>query len=258
MADDFSAGIWKTIRMNPRTLRNVAKTVFTKQMFQQLRLAAISHAKAEPGICPACDYDGRFSPFGMPVRTGVMCPKCWSLERQRLLALAMKRGEIEIAGRDIIHFAGEYSVTHLILSKQPSSYKISEYEGDHGDVRLDIEHIDLPDNSLDLVIANHILEHIDDRTALAEIYRVLRPGGEIICMFPIIEGWSETYENSSITDPVGRDMHFGQWDHVRYYGSDVRDRIREAGFTLREITAGPEDFLRYRLSRGEKIFIGRK
>jgi len=244
--------------MNPRTLKAVASTVFTKQMFHQLRLAAISHAKAEDGICSACGYEGKFGPFGMPVRSGVQCPKCWSLERHRLLALAMKRDEIKIEGRDIVHFAGEYSVTHIIHSKKPARYRVSEYEGDHGDLRLDIENIDLPDNSLDLVIANHVLEHIDDRKALAEIYRVLRPGGELVCMFPIVEGWSETYENPSITDPVGRDLHFGQFDHVRYYGRDVRDRILAAGFKLREITAESGDVLRHRLCRGEKIFIGLK
>lgn len=244
--------------MNPRTLRAVASTVFTKQMFQQLRLAAISHAKAEAGTCSACEYEGKFGPFGMPVRSGVQCPKCWSLERHRLLALAMKRGDIKITGREIVHFAGEYSVTHIIHSKNPASYLVSEYEGDHGDLRLDIENIDLPDNSLDLVIANHVLEHIDDRKALAEIHRVLRPGGELVCMFPIVEGWSDTYENPDITDPIGRDLHFGQFDHVRFYGSDVRTRIADAGFRLREITAGPEDVLRNRLSRGEKIFIGEK
>ncbi|GGJ41722.1 hypothetical protein CDQ92_08050 [Sphingopyxis bauzanensis] len=244
--------------MNPRTLKAVARTAFTKQMFQQLRLAAISHAKAEAGICPACGHEGKFGPFGMPLRSGVQCPKCWSLERQRLLALAIQRGDIEIRGRTIIHFAGELSVTRLIQAKLPARYQVSEYEGDHGDLRLDIENIDLPDNSVDLVIANHVLEHIDDRKALAEIYRILRPCGDLVCMFPIVEGWTETYENPAITDPIGRDLHFGQFDHVRYYGSDVRDRIRGAGFKLREITAGPHDVLRHRLSRGEKIFIGRK
>ncbi len=244
--------------MNPRTLKAVARTAFTRQMFHQLRLAAISHAKAADATCSACDYEGKFGPFGMPLRSGVQCPKCWSLERHRLLALAIKRNEIEISGRAVVHFAGEYSVAGIIRSKRPASYQVSEYEGDHGDLRLDIENIELPENSLDLVIANHVLEHIDDRKALAEIYRVLRPGGELVCMFPIVEGWAQTYENPDITDPIGRDLHFGQFDHVRYYGFDVRDRLRGAGFELREITAGPADVLQYRLSRGEKIFVGQK
>lgn len=244
--------------MNRRTVKAVLRTAFTKQMFEQLRLAAISHAKADPGTCPACGFHGRFGPFGMPVRTGAICPKCWSLERQRLLALAIQREEIGIRGRDIVHFAGEKSVAGLIRAKTPKSYRVSEYEGDHGDLRLDMEHIDLPDNSLDLVIANHVLEHIDDRKALAEVFRVLRPSGEFVCMVPIVEGWCETYENSAITSELERDRHFGQFDHVRYYGADLRERIRTVGFQIREITAGPADVLSYRLWRGEKIFVGLK
>jgi len=244
--------------MNPRTAKAVLRAVFTKQMFEQLRLAAISHAKAEPGTCPACGYHGKFGPFGMPLRTGAICPKCWSLERQRLLALAIQREEIQIVGREIVHFAGEQSVAGLIRAKGPKSYLVSEYEGDHGDLRLDIENIALPGSSLDLVIANHVLEHINDHKALAEVFRVLRPGGEFVCMVPLIEGWPETYENPAIRTEVERDRHFGQFDHVRYYGADLRERIRTAGFVLREITAGPVDTLSHRLWRGEKIFVGLK
>ena len=226
-------------------------------MFEQLRLAAISHAKADAGECPACGYFGRFGPFGMPVRTGSMCPKCWSLERQRLLSLALLRNQIEVAGRDVIHFAGESGIAMVIKAKGPKSYQMSEFDG-RGDVQLDIERIALPDEALDLVIANHILEHVNDRVALKELYRVLKPGGELVCMVPIVEGWAQTYENSDVTTPFERERHFGQFDHVRYYGADLRNRIVDAGFSLREITADPADVLRYRLLRGEKVFVGSK
>jgi len=45
---------------------------------------------------------------------------------------------------------------------------------------------------------------------------------------------------------------------VRYYGADVRGRIRAAGFQLEEFTAEGEDVLTYALQRGEKVFIARR
>jgi predicted SAM-dependent methyltransferase len=116
----------------------------------------------------------------------------------------------------------------------------------------------LPDASVDIIIANHVLEHVDDGRALAEIFRVLRSCGELVCMVPLVEGWCETYENPAITSPTDRERHFGRYDHVRYYGSDFRQRVRAAGFALREITATPDDVIDHRLTRGEKVFVGLK
>jgi hypothetical protein len=76
-------------------------------------------------------------------------------------------------------------------------------------------------------------------------------------MFPIIEGWENTYENSSITKPAERSLHFGQEDHVRYFGRDVRKRIRDAGFTIEEYTAIEPQVTRFGLMRGEKVFVCR-
>jgi hypothetical protein len=77
-------------------------------------------------------------------------------------------------------------------------------------------------------------------------------------MLPVIEGWSRTYENAAAVTPADRMRHYGQSDHVRYYGADVRDRIRSAGFRLDEFTAEGEDVLTYGLARGEKVFIATK
>ena len=91
-----------------------------------------------------------------------------------------------------------------------------------------------------------------------EIYRVLKPSEIVLIMLPVIEGWSTTYENKAVVTPEERARHYGQSDHVRYYGADVRDRIRAAGFKLDEFTAQGEDVLTYGLSRGEKVFIATK
>jgi hypothetical protein len=77
-------------------------------------------------------------------------------------------------------------------------------------------------------------------------------------MTPVAEGWDTTYENAAVTDPRGRTVHFGQWDHVRYFGRDLRDRIRRAGFTLDEFVTDGADCVEFSLLRGERVFIATK
>jgi hypothetical protein len=77
-------------------------------------------------------------------------------------------------------------------------------------------------------------------------------------MLPVIEGWAKTYENPAVTSPEDRKRHYGQSDHIRYYGADVRGRIRNAGFALAEFTAQGPEVLTFALQRGEKVFIAKK
>ena len=77
-------------------------------------------------------------------------------------------------------------------------------------------------------------------------------------MIPIVEGWDISYENPTIVDSERRALHFGQMDHVRYYGRDIRERLKAAGFVVAEYTAFGEECVRYSLLRGEKVFVCRK
>jgi SAM-dependent methyltransferase len=137
-------------------------------------------------------------------------------------------------------------------------YVTADLEAERGDLALNLEDIVLPDGSFDIVIANHVLEHVNDGASLNELYRILRPSGLMIATVPLIEGWDATYENDRVTSAADRELHFGQWDHVRYYGRDFRDRIRAAGFGLREFAAAGEDVVRFGLLRGERVFFARK
>ena len=207
--------------------------------------------------CNLCRFEGAFRAYGHPPRYGAQCPRCLSRERHRLLKLWADAHPLELADKVILHFAPE-SVVSSSLRDCARKYIAADLDKNLADVVLNIEDIALPDQSVDVVVALHVLEHVDDRKALNELYRVLRPGGLAIVMVPLIEGWDATYEDSSIVKPSERVKRFGQWDHVRYYGRDVRDRIRSAGFGLAEFTATEPDVQAWGLSRGEKIFLCRR
>lgn len=99
------------------------------------------------------------------------------------------------------------------------------------DEKMDITGIQHPDDSFDVVYCSHVLEHVpDDRKAMREFYRVLKPSGWAIFMIPITV--DKTVEDPTITDPQERLRLFGQDDHVRRYGPDFVDRLQEAGFSV--------------------------
>jgi SAM-dependent methyltransferase len=229
----------------------------SRNVFRQARLAVVSHLKAAEASCPICGFHGKFRGFGDPVRTAAQCPQCWSLERHRLFALAVQRNAISFAGRDVLNFTPDFAVGSL--AKGNNRYHTSNYPSANGaDFAFDIQAIDLPDASYDIVICSHILEHVDDRRAFAEIHRILRRGGQLLFMIPIIEGWATTYENPDILSEADRHVHFGQFDHIRYYGADVRDRATQAGFLVSEYCGSPIDCVKHGLIRGEKVFIATK
>jgi len=210
-----------------------------------------------PRTCNVCGYKGRFQAGGKPRRIDARCPKCGAAERYRLLALWLDHHGGFLRSAHVLHFAPEAGLAAL-LKQRVGRYESADIAPGRADRVLNIEAIAVPDARYDCVVCSHVLEHVDDAKALAEIYRVLKPGGVALIMLPIIEGWARTYENPRVTTPEGRKRHYGQADHVRYYGADVRDRIKAAGFTLEEFTAEGEDVLTYALQRGEKVFIATK
>jgi len=207
-----------------------------------------------PRECSLCGYQGRFFAYGFPLTADVTCPSCLAMQRHRALALYMARNPL-VEGKEVLHFAPEPGLSGFIRDKQPKRYVTCDLFAPNVDLKINIEAIDLPDASFDLVFCLHVLEHVDDRRALAEIHRILRPGGTAVLMVPIEEGADETYENPAITSRADRLVHFGQEDHVRYYGRDFRDRIKAAGFALSEWASKEPDVLRYGLKNGERIFL---
>ncbi|MET4322934.1 SAM-dependent methyltransferase [Bradyrhizobium sp. RT5a] len=206
--------------------------------------------------CNICGRSDLFRPFGWPMRPEAMCPHCGSLERHRLLKLWLDQNQAYVVGKRVLHFAPEPTITNLVrpLAKKYITADICPGQ----DLILNIERIELPDRCYDLVLCSHVLEHVDDSAALKEMHRILAENGVALLMTPIIEGWPDTYENPAIIDPNEREIHFGQKDHVRYYGANIRDRIRRAGFETEEFTSDGLTSVKLGLLRGEKLFVAHR
>jgi SAM-dependent methyltransferase len=207
--------------------------------------------------CPICGFIGKFeSSAETPV--GSVCASCRCWERHRLFALALQRGFFTASGKIVLNCSPEKEVWELIDRANPASHqRIGRELGSTAE--LFIGQIALSEASVDLFVAVHCFEHADqDEKAMAEVFRVLKSGGHLVAMVPLIEGWSETYEDQSVVDPAERNLRFGSSHHVRYYGADFRRRLEAAGFALSEFTAGPEDAVKHGLIRGEKVFLATK
>jgi SAM-dependent methyltransferase len=210
-----------------------------------------------PRECPLCGYQGKFLGYGYPYVCDVYCPKCGSLERHRLLCLASRDRDF-FREKDVLHFAPEAAIRKLVQAASPRSYVTADLFAAGVDRRENIEALTIEDRQFDVALCLHVLEHVNDRAAIAELYRVLRPGGLLIAMFPIVEGWDATFEDSSKTSESDRLLYFGQHDHARYFGRDARDRLAAPGFDIEEYTAVEPFVSRYGLARGEKIFLCRR
>ncbi|GAA1755333.1 methyltransferase domain-containing protein [Luedemannella helvata] len=206
-----------------------------------------------PRQCPLCGYHGHFEPFGVRRRPGAMCPRCGSVERHRLIALILQRNPGLLAGLDVLHFAPEYALQQSV-EKFCGTYVAAVYDGSPHSV--DIQRMPYGAESFDLIICSHVLEHVaDDRMALREVRRVLRPAGTAVVAVPFIGTWETTFEDPSVTDPRERALLFGQSDHVRFYGADIEERFAAAGLASRRCVATEPDVHRFGLSRGETIFL---
>lgn len=199
--------------------------------------------------CPICGKHFRkFLPYGYgEAMDNRLCPNCLSLERHRLLWLYLKEKTTFFTDNlKVIHFAPEQPFLKRFKSLKNLDYTTADLDSPIADLHLDITNINLPDNSYDVLICNHVLEHVNDvNKAFAEIQRILKPDGWAILMVPINPN-VDTFEDLTITDPKERERLFGQYDHVRQFGRDYTEVLEKAGFQLKI------DRLYYELSEDQR------
>lgn len=136
----------------------------------------------------------------------------------------------------MLHFATEPGLTRRFAQMPHLRYITADLFDSLTKMRFDITAIPFNANTCDLILCSHVLEHVPrDREAIRELYRVLKLGGTALILVPI-KG-EHTFEDTTITDPSLRERYFGQYDHVRIYGTDIIQRLQEAGFCVQTVDA---------------------
>jgi predicted SAM-dependent methyltransferase len=224
-----------------------------------------------------------FLPYGYGnQRNNVLSPSTLSLERHRLLWIYLQnetdffQSELDsdssvkqpksIKLRDtetssalkVLHFAPEQEFYKRFKKQTNINYTTTDLLSPLADIKADICNLPFKDNEYDLILCNHVLEHIpDDTKAMQELYRVLKPGGMGIFQIPQDLSRATTFSDDSIVDQKERAKIFGQYDHVRVYGRDYFDKLRSIGFKVIEedytSKLTPELVERYCLAKGEII-----
>ena len=219
--------------------------------------------------CPICGKQVReFLPYGYGVsRRDALCPRCLALERHRLLWLYIERETDLLNGYPtLLHIAPEVALKRKFErhygKEHAESYLTADLESPLAKLHFDVQEIPLEDESIDIVICNHILEHVeDDRKALRELHRILRPGGWGVVLVPQDYERESTFEDDSITSPEERAKIFGQYDHRRIYGRDYAQRVAECGFEVEEIEyekrLSEEEVIQYSTGK-ERLYIIKK
>ena len=203
-------------------------------------------SKVDPTIgkvkCNICGYetDLEFTHFGRSKRPNERCPNCYSLKRTRLLWYYLEN-HTDFLNNDetrILHTAAETSIYKRLKEDFDDRYISSDiFESPYVDEIIDIQNIPYEDNTFDLIISSHVLEHVpDDFLALKEFYRVLKPNGKAVILIPSLSSLKKTFEFPQINSPELRQRYYKQHDHRRYYADDDFYRLLElAGFkTIKE------------------------
>jgi len=199
-----------------------------------------------------------FLPYGYGTqRPNVLSPSTLSLERHRLLWLYLKNETgFFTKPLKVLHMAPEQCFLSLFKKMKHLDYTTADLYSPIVDVKADILNLPFEENQFDIILCNHVLEHIeDDARAMKELFRVMKSGGMGIFQVPQDITRETSYEDDTVQTPEDRAKHFGQYDHVRIYGRDYFDRLRAAGFKVEEVdyskTLPGELVEKYCLTKGE-------
>ena len=195
--------------------------------------------------CTVCDFEGRF--MTGPGRRERRCPNCGSRERDRIIGLFMRREGLTVTGKRVLHMAPEAAFRRT-WPAAPGYVAADLVPTRTSERRVDITAIDFPDARFDLIICNHVLEHVDaDAKAIGELYRVLDPKGVAIISVPVAADRLTTWTPPADMPRTEVD-HICGLGHVRLYGMDFEDRLRAPGFRVERITFSSAENERHRLA----------
>lgn len=221
--------------------------------------------KGNKFCCPICERSFRkFLPWGTKGQDNRLCPNCLSLERHRLLWLYLKnKTDFFTAKLKVLHVAPATPFVKRFKAMKNIDYTTADLFSRKVDVRLNIEKIPCSNNSFDVIICNHVLEHVEkERQAISELFRILKKGGWAILQVPINIKRKETLESVGVLAPQKKESYFGQRDHLRIHGLDYPQILEEMGFSVypqdyfQEL--GDEPIRYYRLPKKRIIYLNKK
>ena len=237
-------------RMIPKPARRLLSKTRLLLIRGKYRITARIDPSAAVYFCPCCQSRLRsFVPFHYEkypdvynaeryqnAEVKVCCPVCGTIPRHRILAAWMSAHAEKLRNKSILYFACEHGMK-LWLDRNHIRYTTADLCAE-ADLKLDIEQIDQPDASWDLIVCNHVLEHVHSyQSAIKELYRILKPGGTLICSFPIFEKNRTVIEEAGHTeaDKAERRKKYGQADHLRVFGADSEELLKGFGFSVKRI-----------------------
>jgi len=208
--------------------------------------------------------------IGAGRRENDVCPRCYSIDRDRLIYLYLTNKTDSLRKPiKLLHIAPGGALRAFLSSRANIEYHMGtkHHEGFYytKDISIiDITEINYPDNTFDVILCNHVLEHIsDDLKAMRELYRVLKGGGWAILQVPISKSLKQTFEDVSVKSAKEREKVFGQFDHVRIYGQDYPHRLAKAGFDVHIHNPVKErwninNINRFAINKEENLFVAHK
>jgi predicted SAM-dependent methyltransferase len=204
--------------------------------------------------CPICSY--KLSRFIQLENGDQLCPRCGSLGRSRRL-YALLKGHVGIS--KVLHFSPPKSLKLQLEKWEHFDYVSSDYENEfEAELQLDITNINLPSESIDLIICYHVLEHIpNDMQAMRELYRILKAGGTAYIQTPFSK--EQFLEDLSIISPEERFRLYGQADHVRLYTVEkLVERLESVGFNVERLEFAEEKNNRFGFKEEETVLLVKK
>ena len=231
--------------------------------------------------CPFCNREfEKFNPFGHTAailreveiiggggRPEALCPGCGSLDRERRIYLYLREETDLLTKRGLttlLHVAPAPRLAQVIKTNKWIWYVSAALEPGKADMQVDLTNFWWPSDWFHVILCAHVLEHIeDDAKAMAELYRILKPGGWALLQVPLSRILEETLEDPEARTPEKRYAAYGQRDHVRIYAErDYIRRLEAAGFKVSIYNPlkhlGVEGVEPYGLDARENLYIGRK
>ena len=204
-------------------------------------------------------------PYGrLKPRENAIAPDSLSLERHRLMWLFLKNKTNFFTDKlKFLHIAPEYCFIKIFKGMKNLDYLTADLISPWADIKMDVHKIPFEENSFDVIICNHVLEHVDDyNKVMKEFFRVMKPGGWGIFQVPVDYNNANTIEDKSVTDPRERERLYWQSDHLRLFGRDYGDKLAAAGFKVTESNyineIDPNLVNRYALDKNEIVYYCQK